>query len=252
MDHYLMILGSLCFQEWTPFGRNQFQLDQSRSLCDRAIPEKSMCFSSVKHIKAISIHFNPNLLPCISPFIKLSCAQFVGDLSGSWMIWSWGNITLPILGDTWLATCCCAGRAETWNTMGHLGLNLQPLYLRVFEQRWFVGDCLTMFNTIYFAFSLLSGSMPSGCCRYCKRRTREYFESFGIQLPRRVMLHLHLGQPSAWMTKLFLFQLGFVVIFSTKLRASWKEVPFEVAETENSCFFLAEDWSKDVHFLSFA
>jgi hypothetical protein len=43
------------------------------------------------------------------------------------------------------------------------------------------------------------------------------------------------------MTKLFLFQLGFVVIFSTKLRASWKEVPFEVAETENSCFFLAED-----------
>lgn len=26
---------------------------------------------------------------------------------------------------------------------------------------------------------------------YCKKRTREYFESFGIQLPRRVMLHLY-------------------------------------------------------------
>ena len=151
-----------------------------------------------------------------------------------------------------LLLCWTCWNLEHHGTPGTEHATLVSKKHRVFEQRWFVGDCLTMFNTIHFAFSLLSRSMPSGCCRYCKKRTREYFESFGIQLPRRVMLHLHLGQPSAWMTKLFLFQLGFVVIFSTKLRASWKEVPFEVAETENSCYFLAEDWSKDVHVLSFA
>ena len=139
IGHSLMILRSLCFEGRPPFGSHQFQLDQSRSLCDHAILQKSMCFSGKQ---TISVHFKPsNYCHWFPHLLKHHLHNSPGTRANH--EWS-GHDEETSLCPFWEIRDlppfkCCAGRAETWNTMrylGHLGLSIQTLDLKKTRGIW--------------------------------------------------------------------------------------------------------------------